>query len=160
MPALILGAGGAARAIIYALLQAGVPEIILTNRTAQRADQLAKEFGNKLCTISWATKEQALSRCGLLVNSTSLGMTGKPALEINIDTLPPQAVVYDIVYAPLETELLKAARQKGLEAVDGLGMLLHQAVPGFEKWFGTRPQVTEALYEKVVQDLNQPKAEP
>ena len=87
-------------------------------------------------------------------------MTGKPALEINIDTLPPQAVVYDIVYAPLETELLKAARQKGLEAVDGLGMLLHQAVPGFEKWFGTRPQVTEALYEKVVQDLNQPKAEP
>ncbi len=160
MPALILGAGGAARAIIYALLQAGVPEIILTNRTAQRADQLAKEFGNKISTISWESKEQALSRCGLLVNSTSLGMTGKPALEINIDTLPPQAVVYDIVYAPLETDLLKAARQKGLEAVDGLGMLLHQAVPGFEKWFGTRPQVTQALYEKVVQDLNQPKAEP
>ena len=158
MPALILGAGGAARAIIYALLQAGVPEIILTNRTQERADQLAKEFGNKLSKIAWQDKEEALARCGLLVNSTSLGMTGKPALEINIASLPQKAVVYDIVYAPLETELLKAARLKGLATVDGLGMLLHQAVPGFEKWFGTRPQVTQELYQKVVADLNKPKA--
>ena len=157
-PAVILGAGGAARAIIFALLQAGVPEIILTNRTQERADQLAKEFGNKLSTIAWQNKEEALIRCGLLVNSTSLGMTGKPALEINIETLPNQAVVYDIVYAPLETDLLKAARLKGLATVDGLGMLLHQAVPGFEKWFGTRPQVTQELYQKVVEDLNKPKA--
>ena len=157
-PAVILGAGGAARAIIFALLQAGVPEIILTNRTQERADQLAKEFGKKLSTIAWQNKEQAIARCGLLVNSTSLGMTGKPALEINIETLPQQAVVYDIVYAPLETELLKAARLKGLATVDGLGMLLHQAVPGFEKWFGTRPQVTQELYQKVVADLNKPKA--
>lgn len=155
-PVMVLGAGGAARAILYALIQEGVPEIRLTNRTIERAQNLASEFGNTIKVIPWEQKEKALENCSLLVNTTSLGMTDKPPLEINIEPLPVTAVCYDIVYAPLETELLKAARKKGLVAIDGLGMLLHQAVPGFEKWFGTRPQVTKSLYEKVIIDLQPP----
>lgn len=152
-PVMVLGAGGAARAILYALIQQGVPEIRLTNRTIERAQNLASEFGNIIKVIPWEQKDQALQECSLLVNTTSLGMTDKPPLKINIELLPETAVCYDIVYAPLETELLKAARQKDLIAIDGLGMLLHQAVPGFEKWFGIRPQVTKSLYEKIIKDL-------
>lgn len=152
-PALILGAGGAARAILYALINEGVPEIKLTNRTRERATNLAKEFGPKIKVIEWGEKEDHLENCGLLVNSTSLGMTGSAPLEINIKTLPNTAICYDIVYAPLETQLLKDANTLGLGTVDGLGMLLHQAVPGFEKWFGVRPTVTDELRQIILNDL-------
>ena len=152
-PAMIIGAGGAARAIIHALLSAGVPEILITNRTASRAETLAKDFGPKLKPIPWQEKEQHLNQTHLLVNSTSLGMQGKPELDLDISTLPAGAVVYDIVYVPLETKLLKAAKAQSLTPVDGLGMLLHQAVPGFELWFGVRPAVTEELYKLITDDL-------
>lgn len=156
-PAMVMGAGGAARAILYALLKEGVPQIKLTNRTTERAENLAsefnKQFSDKISVIEWNDKQSNMDDCSLLVNSTSLGMNGNPPLEINIDTLPAKAVVYDIVYAPLETDLLKSAKTRGLTAVDGLGMLLHQAVPGFEKWFGIRPKVTDELYQLVVDDL-------
>ncbi len=157
-PAMILGAGGAARAIIYALMQEGVPEIFLTNRTRERAEKLAIEFNGKSSTsikvIPWEEKPKALPNCSLLVNSTSLGMTGKPPLQLDCAALPSGAVCYDIVYAPLETQLLKSAKQNDLGTVDGLGMLLHQAVPGFEKWFGVRPAVSPDLHELVVKDLD------
>jgi len=156
-PAMILGAGGAARAIIYALMQENVPEIYLTNRTRERATNLATEFTGKASTsikvIPWEDKAKALPSCALLVNSTSLGMVGKPPLEFDCASLPSGAVCYDIVYAPLETQLLKSAKQNGLGTVDGLGMLLHQAVPGFEKWFGVRPTVSPDLHQLVVKDL-------
>lgn len=156
-PAMVMGAGGAARAILYALLKEGVPQIKLTNRTIERAENLAsefnKQFSDKISVIEWNDKQSNMDDCSLLVNSTSLGMDGNPPLEINIDTLPAKAVVYDIVYAPLETDLLKSAKTRGLTAIDGLGMLLHQAVPGFEKWFSIRPEVTDELYQLVVDDL-------
>ncbi|MBO6550378.1 MAG: shikimate dehydrogenase [Rhizobiales bacterium] len=152
-PVMVLGAGGAARAILYALLNEGVPEINLTNRTRERAENLAKEFGPKIKVVEWEDKENHLQNCGLLVNSTSLGMTGSAPLEINISPLPKNAICYDIVYAPLETQLLKDAKNLSLGTVDGLGMLLHQAVPGFEKWFGIRPEVTEELRQIILNDL-------
>ena len=152
-PAMILGAGGAARAIIHALKTAGVPKIYLTNRTKTRAENLAEEFGLPVKVIPWQDKEQHLNDTHLLVNSTSLGMTGKPPLEINLTTMPTAAIVYDIVYVPLETELLSTAKSLGLTPIDGLGMLLHQAVPGFEQWFGTRPIVTDDLRQLIVNDL-------
>ncbi len=152
-PVMVLGAGGAARAILYALLNESVPEIKLTNRTSERAENLAKEFGSKIKVVNWEDKEHHLQNCGLLVNSTSLGMTGSTPLKININTLPKTAICYDIVYAPLETQLLKDAKNLGLGTVDGLGMLLHQAVPGFEKWFGVRPTVTEELRQIILNDL-------
>jgi shikimate dehydrogenase len=152
-PAMVLGAGGAARAILYALLNEGVPEIKLTNRTKDRAENLAKEFGPKIKVIEWQEKEDHLDDCGLLVNSTSLGMTGSTPLEMNISSLPKTAICYDIVYAPLETQMLKDAKSLGLGTVDGLGMLLHQAVPGFEKWFGVRPVVTNELRQLILDDL-------
>ncbi len=154
-PAMILGAGGAARAIIHALQKEGVPEIYLTNRTITRAENLAEEFGPPVKVIAWQEKEQHLAQTHLLVNSTSLGMTGKPPLEINIETMPASATVYDIVYAPLETKLLSTAKSLGFTPIDGLGMLLHQAVPGFEQWFGTRPDVTDELRQMIVKDLEQ-----
>ncbi len=152
-PAMVLGAGGAARAILYALLNEGVPEIKLTNRTKNRAENLAKEFGPKIKVIEWIEKENHLDDCGLLVNSTSLGMTGSTPLEMNISSLPKTAICYDIVYAPLETQMLKDAKSLSLGTVDGLGMLLHQAVPGFEKWFGVRPVVTNELRQIILDDL-------
>ena len=152
-PAMVLGAGGAARALLFALLKEGVPEIKLTNRTIERAENLAKEFGEKIKVINWEEKEHHLDDCSLLVNSTSLGMTGSAPLEIDISSLPKTAICYDIVYAPLETELLKDAKVLGLGTVDGLGMLLHQAVPGFEKWFGVRPKVTDELRQIILDDL-------
>lgn len=152
-PAMVLGAGGASRALLFALLKEGVPEIKLTNRTIERAENLAKEFGEKIKVINWEEKEHHLDDCSLLVNSTSLGMTGSAPLEIDISSLPKTAICYDIVYAPLETQLLKDAKSLGLGTVDGLGMLLHQAVPGFEKWFGVRPKVTNELRQIILDDL-------
>jgi len=152
-PAMVLGAGGASRALLFALLKEGISEIKLTNRTIERAENLAKEFGEKIKVINWEEKEHHLDDCSLLVNSTSLGMTGSAPLEIDISSLPKTAICYDIVYAPLETQLLKDAKVLGLGTVDGLGMLLHQAVPGFEKWFGVRPKVTDELRQIILDDL-------
>jgi shikimate dehydrogenase len=151
--AVILGAGGAARAIAVALLDAGVGEIRLVNRTLARAEALAAEFGKGVKAIGWVERSAALEDAGLLVNSTTLGMSGQPALEIDLRHLPATAVVYDIVYVPLETRLLAAARRRGHVAVDGLGMLLHQAVPGFAVWFGITPEVTPELREFVLAAL-------
>lgn len=153
-PAVVLGAGGAARAICFALLEAGVPEIRLTNRTPARAESLAAANGAAVRAVAWTERESALEGAGLLVNTTSLGMHGQPPLEMRLDALPADAVVNDIVYVPLETPLLAEARGRGLHAVDGLGMLLHQARPGFERWFGHRPEVTPALHAAILKDLS------
>jgi len=152
-PAVVLGAGGAARAALFALLEAGTPEIRLANRTAAKANELAAAFGDRVKTVSWDERSAALAGAGLLLNTTSLGMTGQPPLEIALDDLPADAVVYDIVYAPLETPLLAAARAKGSQTVDGLGMLLHQAAPGFARWFGVAPTVDAELRNVVLADL-------
>lgn len=149
-PAVLLGAGGAARAIAVALLDAGVEELRLVNRTAARAEELAAAFGKKIKPVAWPGRAEALKDAGLLVNSTTLGMSGQAALDIGLDQLPRSAVVYDIVYAPLETPLLAAARLRGNTAVDGIGMLLHQARPGFAAWFGIEPEVTPELREFVL----------
>jgi shikimate dehydrogenase len=152
-PVMVLGAGGAARAILHALLAEGVTRIFLANRTRDRAEALAQTFGPAVEAIDWQDRNRALSGCGLLVNATSLGMTGKDPLDIDLAALPKDAVVADIVYSPLETPLLAAARARGNRVVDGLGMLLHQAVPGFERWFGVRPEVTAALRAHVAASL-------
>ena len=144
-PACVLGAGGAARAILAALIEAGVPEIRLANRTRARAEALAEVFGDRITVCDWSAAGEAIGGAATLVNTTSLGMQGKPALDVPLDGLNPGMVVTDIVYAPLETGLLSAARAAGSVAVDGLGMLTHQAVPGFERWFGRRPEVDEGL---------------
>lgn len=149
-PALILGAGGAARAVVAALLDAGVPELIVTNRTRARAERLRDDFGHRLRVLDWVQAGNAVEAAGLVVNTTSLGMTGQPALRVPLDGLRPGTVVTDLVYNPLETELLRSARAAGCTAVDGLGMLLHQAVPGFERWFGRRPEVTAETREAVL----------
>ncbi|MCC5991649.1 MAG: shikimate dehydrogenase [Rhodobacteraceae bacterium] len=149
-PALLLGAGGAARAIIVALLDAGCPEIRLSNRTPARAEALATEFGPRLRVVEWAARGRDLGDLGLLVNTTSLGMAGQPALEMPLAGMASDALVTDIVYTPLKTDLLARAEMQGLRMVDGLGMLLHQAVPGFERWFGQRPDVTQGLRAAVL----------
>ena len=154
-PVMVLGAGGAARAILHGLLNEGASRILLANRTRGRAEALAQAFGPAVTVIYWEDRERALSGCGLLVNATSLGMTGKEPLDINLAALPRDAVVADIVYSPLETRLLAAARTRGNRAVDGLGMLLHQAVPGFERWFGIRPEVTAELTAYVAATLGE-----
>ena len=151
--AVVLGAGGSSRAVIVSLLDAGAPEVRLTNRTRRRADALADEFGERMTVFDWDDRAQALTDAALLVNTTSLGMQGQPPLEIDLSALPPAAVVTDIVYTPLETALLRDARARGNPTVDGLGMLLHQALPGFEKWFGVRPTVDAALRQFVLDDL-------
>ena len=149
--AVVLGAGGAARAICVALIDAGATEIRLINRTKSRAEDLSHEFGNTIRVYDWENRSDAQIDASLLVNSTSLGMTGQPPLDIDLDHLPASAIVNDIVYAPLETPLLAAARKRGNIIVDGLGMLLHQARPGFEAWFGTAPAVTDALRNFVLE---------
>lgn len=148
--ALVLGAGGAARAVIVALAEAGVAQILLANRTPSRAEALAHALPAPIETIAWEAIPARLKDADLLVNTTSLGMTGQPPLEIDLAPLPSHAVVTDLVYAPLMTDLLKRARARDLHVVDGLGMLLHQAAPGFEAWFGTMPEVDDALREKVL----------
>jgi shikimate dehydrogenase len=153
-PALILGAGGAARAIAAALLDAGLP-VTLCNRTAGRAAQLAAALpGSEL--LDWSERGAALGRHALLVNATSLGMAGHAALEIDLDRATPRLSVADIVYVPLETPLIQDARARGLKTAPGLGMLLHQAAPGFAAWFGVMPEVDDALYRFVAADLLTP----
>ena len=151
--AMVLGAGGAARAVLYALLKAIDAKILLANRTRERAEALAAKFGQRVTAIDWAARNEALAGCGLLVNTTSLGMTGQPPLDIDLSGLPKTAVVADIVYVPLLTPLLVEAAKRGNPVVDGLGMLLHQAVPGFERWFGVRPDVTPELRAHVIATL-------
>lgn len=149
-PAMVLGAGGAARAIVYALLQAGVPRVLVSNRTKTRAERLRADFGAQVEVVDWDEAAQAFENVSALVNTTSLGMFGKAPLEISLDALSLTTTVTDIVYNPLETDLLCQARAKGCQTVDGLGMLLHQAVPGFEAWFGTRPEVDAGLRDEVL----------
>jgi len=149
-PAVVFGAGGAARAVLQGLLEAGVPEIRLTNRTRTRADQLQQEFGDRIAVVDWVQAGNAVDGAELVVNTTSLGMQGQPELRVPLDGLQPGTVVTDLVYAPLQTHLLQTAEEAGCTTVDGLGMLLHQAVPGFERWFGTRPEVTDDLRAAVL----------
>jgi shikimate dehydrogenase len=151
--ALVLGAGGSSRAVLFGLLDRGVKRIHLANRTMARAKALAEQFGANVVPVAWDAIGGLLPRTGLLVNTTSLGMKGQPPLEIDLALLPPQAVVADLVYVPLDTPLLAAARARDLRTADGLGMLLHQAVRGFELWFGRRPEVTAELRALVEADL-------
>jgi len=151
--ALVLGAGGSSRAVVFGLIERGIKRVHLANRTMERARALADQFGNSVQAIAWDTINEVLPRAGLLVNTTSLGMRGQPALELDIGLLPSSAIVADLVYVPLETALLKSARERGLKTADGLGMLLHQAVRGFELWFGQRPQVTPELRALAEADL-------
>ncbi|MEI4234309.1 shikimate dehydrogenase [Roseovarius sp. D22-M7] len=149
-PAVLFGAGGAARAVVVALLDAGVPEIRVANRTRSRADILAQEFGDRLTVVDWNEAGNALRDAATVVNTTSLGMTGQAQWPVPLDALPADAVVTDLVYAPLETPLLSTAKAKGCVCVDGLGMLLHQGVPGFDMWFGARPEVDAATRDAVL----------
>jgi shikimate dehydrogenase len=152
-PAVVLGAGGAARAIVAALRDSGACEVRLVNRTPARAAKLAKELGGEVRGVLWEKRAEALTGAGLLVNATSLGMEGQPALDLPLDALPTGAVVNDIVYVPLETPLLATARARGNLCVDGLGMLLHQAAPGFEAWFGVKPEIGDGLRQAILATL-------
>jgi shikimate dehydrogenase len=158
-PAVVLGAGGASRAVVAALIELGVGELRLINRTRDRAERVAEELAAPRCRIStfpWEARDAALEDCRLLVNATSLGMTGEPELSIDLGRLPRRAVVADLVYVPLETPLLTAARRRGHICVDGLGMLLHQGRPGFEAWFGVPVSVTRELRASVLMTLVAP----
>ncbi len=148
--AVVLGAGGAARGVVVALIDAGISNIVITNRTAQRAEALATTLAGPLDVVGWDDRAIALKDAGLLVNTTQLGQAGQPALEIDLRHLPREAVVDDIVYVPLETELLKQAKACGNVTVDGIGMLLHQARPGFKAWFGQEPEVDAVLRDFVL----------
>ena len=152
-PAVILGAGGAARAVVAALIAEGVAEIRILNRTFERARALADAFGGNCQPLDWSDVSESLRQSALLVNTTMLGMTEQPRLDLALDTLPSTAVVNDIVYAPLETDLLRLAAARGNSIVDGLGMLLHQARPGFAAWFGHEPDVTPGLRNHILADL-------
>ncbi|WP_027551841.1 shikimate dehydrogenase [Bradyrhizobium sp. Cp5.3] len=151
--ALVLGSGGSSRAVVFGLLERGVSRIHLANRTIARAEALAKQFGPNVHPIPWDGINDVLPRAKLLVNTTSLGMHGQPSLNVDVSRLPQTAVVADLVYVPLITPLLAGAQARGLKTADGLGMLLHQAVRGFELWFGQRPQVTAELRALVEADL-------
>jgi shikimate dehydrogenase len=152
--ALVLGAGGSSRAVVFGLLERGIKRIHLANRTMDRSKALADQFGAGVVPIAWGQIDVTLPRVGLLVNTTSLGMNGQPPLEIDVSLLPAHATVADLVYAPLATSLLVAAQARGLRTADGLGMLLYQAVRGFELWFGQRPEVTAELRALVEADLS------
>lgn len=149
-PALVLGAGGAARGVVRALLDAGAPELRIANRTRSRAETLRSEFGSRMVILDWAEAEAAAAGAATIVNTTSLGLDAGDAAPIAFTAADPDALATDIVYDPLETPFLAAARARGLRTVDGLGMLLHQAAPGFEAWFGVRPDVDEALRAAVL----------
>jgi len=149
----ILGAGGAARGIIFALLGAGVGSVFVFNRTHARADAVAAYFGAKVRAHDWADRVTGSREVDLIVNTTALGLAGGEPLDIDVSLLKASCIVSDIVYVPLDTPLLAAARARGLQTVDGLDMLLHQAVPGFEKWFGVRPEVTAELRALLVRDI-------
>jgi shikimate dehydrogenase len=151
--ALVLGAGGSSRAVVFGLVERGIKRVHVVNRTLDRARALADQFGASVHPVAWDAVGGLMPRADLLVNTTSLGMHGQPALELDIGVLPPHAIVTDLVYVPLQTPLLAAARARGLKTVDGLGMLLHQAVRGFDLWFGRRPEVTAELRALVEADL-------
>jgi shikimate dehydrogenase len=151
--ALVLGAGGAARAVTAGLLDCGIGRVVVANRTLARAEELVGLAPKRVAAVAWSDVKAHLPRAKLLVNTTSLGMAGQPALGLDLRSMSPDAVVSDVVYVPLETPLLAAARERGPRTVDGLGMLLHQAVPGFERWFGVRPEVTAELRALVVADI-------
>jgi shikimate dehydrogenase len=153
LPAAVIGAGGAARGVIRGLLDRGIREIRLANRSGERAEALADSFGGSIRIFDWENRSNMLISCGLAVNTTTLGMEGQSSLDVDLSGLSHSAVVTDIVYSPLETDLLRRARGMGLRVADGLGMLLHQAVPGFEKWFGVRPEVTPELRSLIIADL-------
>jgi len=144
-PALILGAGGAARAIVVGLLDEGAPEIRIANRTLEKAQALAAEFGPRVRALPWAERNEAMAGALLLVNSTTQGMHDQPALDLRLDALPKSAMVSDAIYIPLETPLLRDARLRGHRTVNGLGMLLNQARPAFKAWFGVMPEITPEL---------------
>ena len=156
--AVVLGAGGGARAVVYGLLDRGIKRVVVVNRTLPRAQAFTVEFGDRVTAAGFNELSAWLQDADLLVNTTSLGMAGQPPLEIDLSPLAEDAIVYDIVYVPLETPLLAAARARGLRTVDGLGMLLNQAVPAFEKFFGLRPQVTPELREFVLADIAKGRA--
>ena len=151
--ALVLGAGGSSRAVVFGLLERGIKHLHLANRTIARAEALARQFGPSVHPLPWDALDDVLPRAKLLVNTTSLGMHGQPPLDVDVTRLPQAAVVADLVYVPLVTPLLAAAKARGLKTADGLGMLLHQAVRGFELWFGRRPEVTTELRALVEADL-------
>jgi len=144
-PALVLGAGGAARAIVVALLDEGVPELRITNRTLERAQALAEAFGDRVKVVPWAERNEAMAGISLLVNTTTQGMHGQPPLDVALDALPAAAMVSDAIYIPMETPLLAQARLRGHRTVNGLGMLLNQARPAFKAWFGVMPEITPEL---------------
>ena len=152
-PVSILGAGGAARAIAHGFLEAGVGEIRIFNRSPERAEALRRDFGPRLKVLPWEDRSRASTEASVLVNTTSLGLKGEGTLAMDFTDFHPDCIVSDIVYVPLETGLIREARRHGLHTVDGLGMLLHQAVPGFEKWFGVRPEVTDDLYDRIAADI-------
>jgi shikimate dehydrogenase len=153
--AVVLGAGGAARAVVFGLIERGIGRIHLVNRTFARSDSLRERFGPAVHPVGWHESGHLLAEAGLLVNTTLLGMTDQPKLDLDLARLPMNAVVVDVVYVPLETSLLKQAKRRGLRTADGLGMLLHQAVRGFSLWFGVRPEVTAELRTLVEVDLRQ-----
>jgi shikimate dehydrogenase len=148
-PIVVLGAGGASRSIVYALAQHGAKEIRLCNRTFDKAQAVADEFGSPVKAIEWSKRHAALADCALLINTTNQGMYAQPALDIALDALPAHAVVSDAIYIPLETPLLAAARARGNKTVNGLGMLLNQARPAFKAWFGVMPTISPALLKAV-----------
>ena len=149
-PSLVLGAGGAARAVLSALLDDGAPQILIANRTRENADRLAHDFGESVTVIEWSDVPTQIANVATLVNTTSLGMVGKPPMTLDLSQLQPEILVSDIVYTPLETDLLKTASDKGCKTVDGLGMLIYQGMPGFEKWFGATPVATDELREMLL----------
>ena len=152
-PVAVLGAGGAARAIVYGFLDVGVKDIRVFNRSHTRVGELARHFGSRVTANAWDAFASASSDASVVVNTTTLGMAGQDDLTVDLTQLLADCVVADIVYVPLETAFLKTARARGLTTVGGLGMLLHQAVPGFEKWFGVRPEVTSELYQIIANDI-------
>ena len=152
-PIAVLGAGGAARAVVYGFLAAGAEKVRVINRTSDRAETLARHFGPRVEAHAWTDVAAAIRDASVLVNTTTLGMIGSGPLDLDLKVLSSDTVAADIVYVPLETPFLARARARGLRTVDGLGMLLHQAVPGFERWFGVRPEVTETLRAILVADI-------
>jgi shikimate dehydrogenase len=149
-PIVIVGSGGASRAVLASLLDEGATEIRLVNRSREKAEQLACELDHRIRVIDWAERHDALAGASLLINSTNQGMYGQPPLDLKLDALPKHAMVCDLIYVPLETPLLSEARQRGHIVVNGLGMLLNQAVPAFEAWFGVRPVITDELRQKIL----------
>jgi shikimate dehydrogenase len=157
--AVVIGAGGGARAVLYALLARGFERIVIVNRTFSRAEALARAFGARAAATPWEGLERALPHVDCLVNASTLGMAGQPPLDLALAALPGHAVIADLVYVPLQTPLIEAARRRGLRTAEGLGMLLHQAAPAFERWFGRRPEVTPELRALIEADVQAPREE-